>query len=92
MVASVQEGAGMSEKIKLWIETDKGRLYIHGDNAVEMIVPPGYEIHIEPGQKLPDLPPIEYDMSEEEAEEIRKDIAESIRIRLKMGKVGYGKE
>ena len=75
----------MSEKIKLWIETDKGRLYILGDNAVEMIVPPGYEIHLEPGQKLPDLPPIEYDMSEEEAEEIRKDIAESIRIRLMLG-------
>ncbi len=86
----------MSEKIKLWIETDKGRLYIHGDNAVEMIVPPGLTIGIDcgplPRQKLPDLPPIEYDLSEEEAEEIRKAIAESIRIRLKMGKVGYGKE
>ena len=82
----------MSEEIKLWIETDKGRLYIQGDNAVEMIVPPGYEIHLEPGQKLPDLPPIESDLSEEEAEEIREAIAEGIRIRLKMGKVGYGKE
>ena len=25
----------------LWIETDKGRVYIDGDDAVEMIVPPG---------------------------------------------------
>lgn len=82
----------MSEKTKLWIETDKGRLYIQGDNAVEMIVPPGYEIHLEPGQKLPDLPPIEFDMSEEEAEEIREAIVKGIRIRLKMSKAGYGKE
>ena len=76
----------------LWIKTDKGRVYIQGDNAVEMIVPPGYEIHLEPGQKLPDLPPIEYDMSEEEAEEIREAIVKGIRIGLKMSKVGYGKE
>ena len=82
----------MTGKTKHWIETDKGRLYIHGDDAVELIVPPGYEIHIEPGQKLPDLPPIEYDMSEEEAEERREKIVKGIRIRMKMGKVGYGKE
>lgn len=86
----------MSEKSKLWIETDKGRLYIQGDDAVEIIAPPGVTIGLDcgplPGQKLPDLPPIEYDLSEEEAEEIREKIAEGIRIRLKMGKVGYGKE
>ena len=80
----------------LYIETDKGRIYIIGDDAVELIVPPGLTIGIDcgplPGQKLPDLPPIEYDISEEEAEEIREAIAEGLRIRLKMGKVGYGKE
>ena len=78
----------MSEKTKHWIEIGKGRLYIHGDDAVELIVPPGYEISIESERKLPDLPPIEYDMSEEEAEELREKIAEEIRIRLKMGKAG----
>ena len=82
----------MSEKSKLWIETNKGRLYILGDGALEIIVPPGYEIHLEPGQKLPDLPPIEYDLSAEEAEKLREDIAEGIRIGMKMGKVGYVKE
>lgn len=55
----------------LYIDTDKGRLYITGDNAVEMIVPPGYKIQLElvrdQVQKLPDIPPIEYDMSEAEA-------------------------
>lgn len=58
----------------------------------EQVFPRETEIHLEPGQKLPDLPPIEFDLSEEEAEEIRKAIAESIRIELKLGKVGYGKE
>lgn len=29
----------MKKRPKLWIETDKGRLYIQGDDAVEMIVP-----------------------------------------------------
>lgn len=86
----------MSEKSKLWIETGKGRLYIQGDDAVEIIVPPGLTIGIGcgplPGQKLPDLPPIEYDMNEEEVEEIRESIVKGIRIRLKMSKVGYGKE
>ena len=85
-------GDEMSEKSKLWIETNKGRLYILGDGALEIIVPPGYEIHLEPGQKLPDLPPIEYDLSAEEAEKLREDIAEGIRIGMKMGKVGYVKE
>ena len=55
----------------------------------EIIIPPGLTIGIDcgplPGQKLPDLPPIEYDLSEEEAEEIRKKIAKSLRIRLKLG-------
>lgn len=73
----------------LWIETGKGPLYIQGDDAVELIVPPGLTIGIDcgplPGQKLPDLPPIEYDMSEEEAEEIRKEIAKNAELRQKLG-------
>lgn len=83
----------------LYIETPKGRIYIIGDNSEEIIIPRGYKIHVydtlndnDVANVLPNIPPIEFDMSEEEAEEFRKKIAESIRIRQKMGKVGYGKE
>ena len=74
----------------LRIKTDKGPLYIHGDDAVEMIVPPGYKPENDPAlaeslPDLPDLPPIMYDVSAEEAEEIRKAIAKSIELRLKSG-------
>ena len=47
-----------------------------------MIVPPGCTIRIDDrlskGQRLPDIPPIAHDLSEEEAEEIRKMIAKNI--------------
>lgn len=77
----------MSEKSKLWIETGKGRLYIQGDDAVEIIVPPGLTIGIDcgplPGQKLPDLPPIEYDLSEEQLRELREELMKGIGSRMK---------
>lgn len=79
----------MKKMSKLWIETGKGPLYILGDDAVEIIVPPGLTIGTDcgplPGQKLPDLPPIEYDMSKEEAEAIREGIVKSAELRLKLG-------
>jgi len=75
----------------LWIETDKGRLYINGDDAVEMIVPPGYKPENDPVliesliERLPDLPPIMYDVSEEQAKDIAEEIAKSIELRMKSG-------
>ena len=71
----------------LWIKTGKGRMYILGDDAVEMIVPPGYKLRQEliPAESLPSLPPIVSDMSEEEAEAIRKEIEKNAELRRKLG-------
>ena len=66
----------------LYIETDKGRLFIIGDGAKEIFVPPGCTIHV---YELPDttptlnIPPIIMEMDEEQAKEIRETIAKSIR-------------
>ena len=75
----------------LWIETDKGRLYINGDDAVEMIMPPGYKPENDPVliesliERPPKLPPIVVDVSEEEAEAIAEKISKSIELRMKSG-------
>lgn len=71
----------------LWIETDKGRLYIQGDDAVEMIIPPGYKLQLEliPVNRLPDIPPITANLSEEQAKEIAEEIRKSIELRLTSG-------
>lgn len=65
-----------------YIETDKGRLYIHGDDAVEMIVPPGYKPENEPvpAENLPKLPSIIANVSDEEAEAIAEKIAQNLRM------------
>ena len=68
----------------LYIETDKGRLFIIGDDAKEIFVPPGCTIHV---YEMPDttptlnLPPINCEMDEETAKEIRETIAKNLRYR-----------
>ena len=39
-----------------------------------------------------EIPPIMFDMSEEEAEEIRKEIVKNAELRRKLGMTGYDKE
>lgn len=68
----------------LYIETDKGRLFIMGDDAKEIFVPPGCTIHV---LEMPDvtptlnIPPITCEMDEETAKEIRDAIAKNLRYR-----------
>ena len=65
----------------LYIDTDKGRLYIIGDNAQEIFVPPGCTIHVyDPKEDIPriNIPPIIFDMSETDVKEIQDQIAESV--------------
>lgn len=71
----------------LYIDTDKGRLYIIGDNAQEIFVPPGCTIHVyNPKEDIPHLniPPIIFDMSETDAKEIQDLIAKSVRQQVKI--------
>lgn len=69
----------------LYIETDKGRLFIIGDGAKEIFVPPGCTIHV---YEMPDItptiniPPINCEMDEETAKEITEMIVKNIRNRM----------
>lgn len=69
----------------LYIETDKGRLFIMGDDAKEIFVPPGCTIHV---LEMPDvtpmvnIPPITCEMDEETAKEITEMIVKNIRNRM----------
>ena len=68
----------------LYIETDKGRIFIIGDGAKEIFVPPGCTIHV---LEMPDvtpmvnIQPIICEMDEEQAKEIRETIAKNLRYR-----------
>lgn len=63
--------------------SDKGRLYIHGDDAVEMIVPPGFKPENDPA--LAESLPVTFDINWDGDEAIVKEIAKSIELRLKSG-------
>ena len=68
----------------LYIETDKGRVFIMGDEAKEIFVPPGWTIHTYDLPKdMPEwnIPPITIEMDEEQAKEIRETIAKNLRYR-----------
>lgn len=75
----------------LYIETPKGRIYIIGDNSEEIIIPRGYKIHVydtlndnDVANVLPNIPPIEFDMSEEDIKELQEKIQESIKLQVKI--------
>ena len=79
----------------LYIETDKGRVFIIGDDAKEIFVPPGCTIHV---LEMPDvtptlnIPPITCEMDEETAKEITEMIVKSVRnlaARLEQAEKGY---
>ena len=79
----------------LYIETDKGRLFIIGDDAKEIFVPPGCTINV---LEMPDttptinIPPITCEMDEEQAKEIRETIVKNIRnlrATLEQAEKGY---
>ena len=79
----------------LYIETDKGRLFIMGDDAKEIFVPPGCTIHV---LEMPDvtsmvnIPPIICEMDEETAKEITEMIVKSVRnltVTLEQAEKGY---
>lgn len=71
----------------LYIETDKGRVYIMGDDAKEIFIPPGCTIHV---WEMPDvtptlnIPPITCEMDEETAKEITEMIVKNFRYRKAM--------
>lgn len=71
----------------LYIETDKGRVFIIGDDAKEIFVPPGCTIHV---CEMPDatptlnIPPITYEMDEETVKEITEMIVTNVRNRMAM--------
>ena len=69
----------------LYIETDKGRLFIMGDDAKEIFVPPGWTIHTYDLPKdVPEwnIPPITIEMDEETVKEITDMITKNIRNRM----------
>lgn len=75
----------------LYIETPKGRIYIIGDNSEEIIIPRGYKIHVydtlnENGvvNALPNIPPIEGDMSEEDIKVFQEKLLKSIKLQAKI--------
>ena len=79
----------------LYIETDKGRLFIIGDGAKEIFVPPGCTIRV---YEMPDttptinIPPINCEMDEETAKEITEMIVKNIRYRqavMEQAEKGY---
>lgn len=79
----------------LYIETDKGRVFIIGDDAKEIFVPPGCTIHV---LEMPDvtptlnIPPITCEMDEENAKEITEMIVKSVRnlvATLEQAEKGY---
>ena len=63
--------------------SDKGRLYIQGDNVVEMIVPPGYKPENDPA--LVESLPVTFDINWNGDEAIVEEISKSIELRLKSG-------
>lgn len=67
----------------LYIETEKGRLYIRGDNAVEMIVPPGFKPENDPA--FAESLPVTFDINWDGDEVVVEEISKSIELRLKSG-------